>query len=75
MMPQQLKTPQRQQRHEIAHVQAVRGGIKPRIKHHGPGPDPFQKLSLIGAVGNEAAPFEFFVNIHPQAGLLAIKLP
>jgi len=31
MMPKELEAPKAQQRHQVAHMQAVRGGIEARI--------------------------------------------
>ena len=70
MMPEQLKPPQREQRHEVANVQTVGGGVEAAIKRDGRG-NFFGQLRRIGAIGNKAAPFQFFQNAH--AG--QVKLP
>ena len=63
MMAEQLKPAQRQQRHEIAHVQTVRRRVKAAVKRNRCG-HAFGQFRRVGAIGHEAAPFEFFQNAH-----------
>ena len=63
MMAEQLKPPQREQRHEIADVQAVRRRVEAAVKRDGRGDFLFQ-FRRVGAIGDEAAPFQFFQNAH-----------
>ena len=63
MMAEQLKPPQREQRHEMADVQAVGGRVEAAVKRDGRGDFLFQ-FRRVGAIGDEAAPFQFFQNAH-----------
>jgi hypothetical protein len=54
-MAEQLESPQREQRHEIADVQRIRRGIKTTIKRDGRG-NFFGQFRRIRAIGDEAAP-------------------
>ena len=56
MMPEELKTAQREQRDEIAHMQAVGGRIKAAIKRDGRGAEPLEQFIFIRAIGHQAAP-------------------
>ena len=66
VMAQQLKPAQRQQRHQVAHVQAVGGRVKAAVKRDGARADAFRQLLRVGAIGQQAAPLEFFQNVHPR---------
>ena len=68
VMAQQLEAAQRQQRHEVAHVQAVGGRVKAAVKRDGPGADALGQLLRIGAIGQQSAPLEFFQNVHGAVG-------
>jgi len=69
MMTEQLKPAQREQRHEIARVQAVRRRVKTAVKRNRCG-DAFGQFRRVGAIGDKAAPFEFFQDAHAsQANL------
>ena len=63
MMAEQLKPPQRQQRHKMADVQAVGGRVETAIKRDGRRRFLFQ-FRRVGAIGDEAAPFQFFQDAH-----------
>ncbi len=63
MMTEQLKPPQRQQRHKMADVQAVGRRVEAAVKRDGRGEFLFQ-FRRVGAIGDKAAPFEFFQNAH-----------
>ena len=63
VMAQQLKSPQREQRHEIAHVQAVGGGIETAVERGGHS-EALGQLRGVRAIGHEAAPVEFVQNAH-----------
>ena len=64
MVAQQLEPAQRQQRHEVADVQAVGGRVKAAVEGDGAGADAFRQLLRVGAIGQQAAPLEFFQNVH-----------
>ncbi len=64
VMAQQLKPAQRQQRHQVADVQAVGGRVKAAVECDGPRADTFGQLLWVGAIGQQAAPLEFFQNVH-----------
>ena len=65
MMAEQLKSSQRQQRNQIAHVQAVRRRVKTAVKRNWCG-HAFGQFRRVGAIGHKAAPFEFFQSAHPD---------
>ena len=52
MMAEQLKPPQRQQRHQIADVQTVRRRVEAAVKRDGRGDFLFQ-FRRVGAIGDE----------------------
>jgi hypothetical protein len=64
MMPRQLKTAQAERRHQVANVQTVSRGIEPAVKRHRPGAQAFLEFRRVGAIGQQAAPLQFFVNVH-----------
>ena len=64
VMAQQLEPAQRQQRHEVADVQAVGGGVKAAVERDGAWADAFRQLLRVGAIGQQAAPLEFVQNVH-----------
>ena len=63
MMAEQLKPAQRQQRHQIADVQAVGRRVEAAVKRDGRG-DFLGQFRRVGAIGDQAAPFQFFQNAH-----------
>jgi len=63
MMAEQLKPAQRQQRHKVAHVQTVRRRVEAAVKRNRCG-HAFGQFRRVGAIGHEAAPFEFFQDAH-----------
>jgi hypothetical protein len=63
-MPPQLEAPQGKQRNEIADVEAVGGGIEPRVKRDGAGFKAFRKLLRVGAIGQQSSPLKFGKNVH-----------
>ena len=62
-MAEQLKTTERQQRHEIADVQTVGSGVEAAVKRRGRG-EALGQFRRVRAVGDEAAPVEFVQNAH-----------
>ncbi len=64
MMAEQLKAAQGQQGHQVADVQAVGGGIKAGVEDNRAGGQPFLQFRRVGAIGHQAAPFQFVKNIH-----------
>ena len=65
MMAEQLKPPQGEQRNEVAHVQTVRRRVKAAVKRDRRGKF-FCQFRRVGAIGNQAAPFQFFQNAHAR---------
>ena len=65
MVTEQLKPSQREQGNEIAGMQTVRRRVKAAVKRDRRGNFLFQ-FRRVGAVGDEAAPFQFFQNAHAQ---------
>ena len=65
MMAEQLKPAQREQRHEIADVQAVGGGVEAAVKRRGRG-EALGQFRRVRAIGDEAAPVEFVQNVHAR---------
>ncbi len=65
MMAKQLKSSQRKQRHEIADVQTVRRRVEAAIERDGRGKF-FGQFRRVRAIGNQAAPFQFFENAHAR---------
>ena len=63
MVPEQLKTAQRQQRHEIAHVQAVGRRVEATVQRDGRGEFLFQ-FHRVRAISHQAAPFQFIDDAH-----------
>jgi hypothetical protein len=49
---------------EIADVEAVRRRVESGVQGDGTGFEPFQQFDLIRAIGQQTAPFQFFVNVH-----------
>ena len=64
MMAEQLKPPQGQQRHQVAHVQAVRRRIESGVKDDRAGLQAFLQFRRVRAIGHQPAPFQFFKYIH-----------
>ena len=64
MMAQQLKPAQRQQRHQVAHVQAVGGRVEPAVEGDRARADAFGQLRRVRAIRQQPAPLEFFQNVH-----------
>jgi len=65
MMAEQLKSSQREQGNQVPDVQTVGGRIKAAVKRDGRGKFLFQ-FRRVGAIGDQAAPFEFFQNAHER---------
>lgn len=65
-MAVELESTERDERDEIADVEAVPRGIEAAVQGDGTGSEPFEQFDFIRAIGQEAAPFQFFVNVHPQ---------
>src|SRR5690349_2068212 len=65
MMPEQLETSQRQQRHEIPDVQGIRRRVKTAIKSDRAG-QTFGEILHVGAIGHQTTPLQFVKNGHPR---------
>jgi hypothetical protein len=65
-MAEQLKSPQREQRDHVADVEAVGRRVKSAIKGNWRG-NFFGQFRRVGAIGNEAAPFQFFQDAHARS--------
>lgn len=63
-MAEELEASEGDKRDEIADVEAVRRGIESGVQGNGTGFEPFQQFDLIRAIGQQTAPFQFFVNVH-----------
>ena len=73
MMAEQLKAPQRQQRHEIADMQTVGRGIEAAVKRdRADCRDVLANCLFVGAIGDQPAPFQFVVNVHVSKKLLRL---
>ena len=59
-----LKPLHQAQRHEMAHVEGVGGGVKADIKGGLAIVDQLPDLGLVGDLSDEPAGFEFLVNLH-----------
>ena len=70
MMSGQLKPAQHELPHQMSNMQAVGRRVKTAVKRDGRG-NFFGQFRRIGAIGQEAAPFQFFQDVHRRE----IKLP
>ena len=69
-VPCHLQALHQAQGHEVAHMEAVGGGVKADIKRGLAVVDQLPDLLLVGDLGNEPAGSEFFVNLHVPSPFL-----
>ena len=70
VMAQQLKPAQRQQRHQVADVQAVGRGVEAAVERDRARADALGQFLRVGAIGQQAAPLEFFQDVHGEENRL-----
>src|SRR5947209_4023217 len=70
MMVEKLEAAQSEQRNEVADMQTIGSRIEPAIKRDGSCAQSLFQFHLVSAIGNQAPPFQFIVNIHLRAAWL-----
>ena len=58
-----LEAPQREDLHEVADVQAGRGGVEPAVERDGPGGERVTQGVEVGGVGDQPAPLELVEDV------------
>src|SRR5581483_10462396 len=64
IMAEQLESPEREERNEVADVQAVGGGIESAVDRGRGGNETFDEFLAVGAIRQQSAPFDFRVDVH-----------
>ena len=72
-MTGELEAAEREQRDEIADVQRIGRGIKAAVERDGAFGQAFRQGFPVGAVGEEAAPFQLFDDVHWAARLSRLR--